>query len=182
MSTHRKVSADYRLRTPTTYQLRQASSSNALQKLKTITNYNTPLNYFSITSTPVVIISALFTLLRTYNSVVDKPMHKKLVHAKVNQAYGYIGGEVNLTCEAVAEPAAVFTWFRPYRKLTTMPGRIIQRSHWSILQVCTCLWRHFPNETANCSEVITHVSVAIIVFYQNLSCDWQIFGKIYYQW
>lgn len=55
------------------------------------------------------------------------------VHAKVDQAYGYIGGEVNLTCEAVAEPAANFTWYRQHKK--SVAGRIIQEPHWSILQV-----------------------------------------------
>lgn len=55
------------------------------------------------------------------------------MHAKVNQAYGYVGGIVNLTCEAVAEPAANFTWYRQHKK--TMPGRIIEQPHFSILQV-----------------------------------------------
>lgn len=69
--------------------------------------------------------------------VLDKPVHKKPVHAKVDQAYGYLGGEVNLTCEAVAEPAANFTWYRQHRK--SVAGRIIQEPHWSILQVLLTL-------------------------------------------
>lgn len=138
-----------------------------MENCETILNNNTP-NEYSIISSLVFVIMAL-NVLRMY-SVADKPMHKKLVHAKVNQAYGYIGGEVNLTCEAVAEPAAVFTWFRPYRKLTTMPGRIIQRSHWSTLQVCTCLWRIYLTSpwTVHCSELTTNAPVAIITSYQNL--------------
>lgn len=63
----------------------------------------------------------------------DKPVHRTPVHAKVNQAYGYLGGEVNLTCEAVAEPAANFTWYRQHRK--SVAGKIIQEPHWSILLV-----------------------------------------------
>lgn len=66
-------------------------------------------------------------------NIQHKPLHKKPVHAKVNQAYGYVGGIVNLTCEAVAEPAANFTWYRQHKK--TMPGRIIEQPHFSILQL-----------------------------------------------
>ncbi|GLV31343.1 factor of interpulse interval [Carabus blaptoides fortunei] len=66
-------------------------------------------------------------------NVQHKPMHEKPVHVRAYQAYGYIGGEVNLTCEAVAEPAANFTWFRQHKK--TIPGRIIQIPHLSTLQL-----------------------------------------------
>lgn len=50
-----------------------------------------------------------------------------------NEVYGYIGGEVNLTCKALAEPTANFTWFRQHKK--TVIGRLIQRPNLSTLQV-----------------------------------------------
>lgn len=56
-----------------------------------------------------------------------------------NEAFGYIGGEVNLTCEALAEPAANFTWFRQHKK--TVIGRLIQRPNLSTLQVIIPYYR-----------------------------------------
>lgn len=46
------------------------------------------------------------------------------------EVYGYLGGEVNLTCEVIAEPPATLVWYHKTKPLHTKelesPNRAIQ--------------------------------------------------------
>ena len=54
----------------------------------------------------------------------------------MDRAYGYVQGEVNLTCEAVAEPAATFTWTKDGEIKGPSEGvHIYNEQHKSVLQV-----------------------------------------------
>ncbi|XP_055591877.1 neural cell adhesion molecule 2-like [Uranotaenia lowii] len=52
-----------------------------------------------------------------------------------NTTYGYVGGTVNLTCEAVAEPPANFTWSSNNRKFSHKNHIIYGGPHVSMLQI-----------------------------------------------
>jgi hypothetical protein len=67
----------------------------------------------------------------------DKPFVKK---ARVN-AFGYMHGVTNLTCEALAEPSANFTWYRNGKKISGKHYPIHHGQHVSILSVSfLCFW------------------------------------------
>ena len=53
----------------------------------------------------------------------------------ISDAYGYVGGMVNLTCEATAEPPANFSWSANNKKLTPKSHIIYNGRHVSMLQV-----------------------------------------------
>uniref|UniRef100_A0A182QG23 Neural cell adhesion molecule 1 n=1 Tax=Anopheles farauti TaxID=69004 RepID=A0A182QG23_9DIPT len=64
--------------------------------------------------------------------------HKPYLPARktsVSDAYGYVGGVVNLTCEATAEPPANFTWSANNKKLTPKSHIIYTGRHVSMLQI-----------------------------------------------
>ncbi|XP_077288074.1 neural cell adhesion molecule 1-A-like [Arctopsyche grandis] len=76
------------------------------------------------------------------NDVMDKVIklniqHKPIApkHARAEIAYGYISGTVNLTCEALAEPAANFTWHFNGGPVSKNTGRIFEDTHVSVLVV-----------------------------------------------
>lgn len=48
---------------------------------------------------------------KCFSYVLDKPQWRSPTVGSV-MAYGFIGGETNLTCDAVAEPEANYTWYR----------------------------------------------------------------------
>lgn len=52
-----------------------------------------------------------------------------------NVTYGYVGGAVNLTCEAEAEPPATFTWSSNNKKFSHKNHIIYNGQHVSMLQV-----------------------------------------------
>ncbi|KAG8227330.1 hypothetical protein J437_LFUL006288, partial [Ladona fulva] len=55
--------------------------------------------------------------------------------ASSSQAWGYVGGKVNLTCEAIAEPEADFHWLKGnFTILSDKDTEIIDLKHQSILQ------------------------------------------------
>lgn len=66
----------------------------------------------------------------------DKPVprHPHL-WKQFDQAWGFIGGDVNLTCEVDANPTPKFEWYRKNRALV-LKDRTIYEPHRSILQVC----------------------------------------------
>lgn len=49
--------------------------------------------------------------------------------------YGYLKGNVNVTCEAVAEPPAHFQWYRNGKQVHPKHHQIISGEHMSVLQV-----------------------------------------------
>ncbi|XP_053677613.1 neural cell adhesion molecule 2-like [Anopheles nili] len=53
----------------------------------------------------------------------------------VSDAYGYVSGVVNLTCEATAEPPANFSWSANNKKLTPKSHIIYNGRHVSMLQI-----------------------------------------------
>lgn len=55
--------------------------------------------------------------------------------------YGYLKGYVNVTCEALAEPAATFQWSRHNKPIKS--NQIVSGEHISILMVCGILLYHF---------------------------------------
>ncbi|CAL4117298.1 unnamed protein product, partial [Meganyctiphanes norvegica] len=53
-----------------------------------------------------------------------------------SQAYGFVHGEVNLTCEAEAEPSANFTWLKDQQPVQLSDTvKIINQDHKSVLQL-----------------------------------------------
>ncbi|XP_071440487.1 neural cell adhesion molecule 1-like [Hetaerina americana] len=53
-----------------------------------------------------------------------------------SQAWGYVGGVVNLTCEAIAEPEATFHWLRDNETIMPDDGsEVITLKHRSVLQL-----------------------------------------------
>ncbi|EDS35755.1 conserved hypothetical protein [Culex quinquefasciatus] len=52
-----------------------------------------------------------------------------------NVTYGYVGGMVNLTCEATAEPPANFTWSANNKKFSHKSHHIFTANHISMLQI-----------------------------------------------
>lgn len=52
-----------------------------------------------------------------------------------NVTYGYVGGMVNLTCEATAEPPANFTWSANNKKFSHKNHHIFTANHISMLQI-----------------------------------------------
>lgn len=78
---------------------------------------------------PCCTISNIWSIL-----VADRPVpppHK----ASAEITFGYIHGIVNLTCEAEAEPAATFSWFRHNKKISPKVHLINSEGHFSTLQV-----------------------------------------------
>lgn len=65
---------------------------------------------------------------------LDKPI-PSTIKASANIQYGYLYGVVNLTCEAEAEPAADFTWYRHKKLLNPKVHLIHSEGHESIMQV-----------------------------------------------
>lgn len=53
----------------------------------------------------------------------------------IDVQYGYLKGYVNVTCEAEAEPPAIFSWYRNNKRLNSKHHQIINSEHISILQV-----------------------------------------------
>lgn len=49
--------------------------------------------------------------------------------------YGYFKGLANITCEAEAEPAATFTWYRNNQPLDSKVYQVHNSLHKSVLQV-----------------------------------------------
>lgn len=72
--------------------------------------------------------------LRNYYAITDKPIAPPR-KASADIAFGYVHGMVNLTCEAEAEPAANFTWYRHGKKLSHKVHLIHSEGHVSYLQV-----------------------------------------------
>jgi hypothetical protein len=72
-----------------------------------------------------------FFFLSFYSRSTDKPFFKQ---PKKN-AYGYMHGVSNLTCEAMAEPAANFTWYRNGKKISGKHYPVHHGNHVSILSV-----------------------------------------------
>jgi Immunoglobulin domain len=66
--------------------------------------------------------------------IADKP---RWSNEHVEGAYGFIGGKVNLSCSALAEPGADFTWIKDNRTIQTGDDVEIFNAtrHLSILQV-----------------------------------------------
>ncbi|XP_055386241.1 neural cell adhesion molecule 1-like [Condylostylus longicornis] len=66
--------------------------------------------------------------------IEHKPMW--LSHKDINDIrYAYITGEVNLTCEATAEPPANFTWYRQGKKVDKKLHKIFNEPHRSVLNI-----------------------------------------------
>ena len=65
--------------------------------------------------------------------LADKPQS---LQERRETTYGYVQGNVNLTCEAKAEPAAFFTWLKNGEKQHPSENvRIFNEPHKSVLQV-----------------------------------------------
>lgn len=69
----------------------------------------------------------------SFLSFLDKPF--VATSASANIVFGFVGGVVNLTCRAEAEPAANFTWYRKDKKLSPKKFTMFEEQHTSILQV-----------------------------------------------
>lgn len=67
-------------------------------------------------------------------NIADKPIAPPR-KASADIQFGYIKGTVNLTCEAEAEPAANFTWYRNNKKLSPKVHLMQTEGHFSVLQV-----------------------------------------------
>lgn len=72
----------------------------------------------------------------------DKPyfIHRGTYGSR-NVTYGYVGGMVNLTCEATAEPPANFTWSANNKKFSHKSHHIFTANHISMLQVSPLKWK-----------------------------------------
>lgn len=68
------------------------------------------------------------------NLFADKPV-LPVRRESADIQYGYIDGYVNVTCEAEAEPAATFQWYRNKTRLDPKHYQITSGEHVSILQV-----------------------------------------------
>nr|XP_045615517.1 neural cell adhesion molecule 2-like isoform X2 [Procambarus clarkii] len=70
--------------------------------------------------------------------IVNVKVHHKpqWLEDRMDQAYSYMMGEVNLTCEAVAEPQANFTWIKENKIITPSDTvQIFNDDHKSTLQL-----------------------------------------------
>ncbi|XP_049549195.1 limbic system-associated membrane protein isoform X2 [Anopheles darlingi] len=84
-----------------------------------------------------------FQISTTGSSFEEKTIRLNIKHKpylpkwkpSVVDAYGYVHGMVNLTCEAAAEPAANFTWYAGGKKLTPKSHTIHYGQHVSMLQI-----------------------------------------------
>ncbi|XP_031333967.1 neural cell adhesion molecule 1-like [Photinus pyralis] len=66
----------------------------------------------------------------------DKPVPRfPHLWKQIEQAWAFIGGDVNLTCEVDANPPAKFEWFRKNRLVTVRDKAAIHEPHRSILQL-----------------------------------------------
>ena len=83
-----------------------------------------------------IIFSSTNIFIRNCFFFTDKPRWFK-EHISTEEAYGFIGGTVNMTCSALAEPGAEFTWINDNK--TLQPGddgiEIFNSLHHSTLQV-----------------------------------------------
>lgn len=71
-------------------------------------------------------------MIHIWNYIADKPIPVK---RSVEITYAYINGVLNLTCEAIAEPQANFTWYRAGKRMTSKTHTFYSASHVSYLQV-----------------------------------------------
>ncbi|XP_035774509.1 hemicentin-1-like isoform X1 [Anopheles albimanus] len=84
-----------------------------------------------------------FQISTTGSSFEEKTIRLNIKHKpylpkwkpSVVDAYGYVHGMVNLTCEAAAEPPANFTWYAGGKKLTPKSHTIHYGQHVSMLQI-----------------------------------------------
>ncbi|XP_035908761.1 neural cell adhesion molecule 2-like isoform X2 [Anopheles stephensi] len=84
-----------------------------------------------------------FQISATGSSFEEKTIRLNIKHKpylpawkpSVTDAYGYVGGVVNLTCEATAEPPANFSWSANNKKLTPKSHIIYNGRHVSMLQI-----------------------------------------------
>uniref|UniRef100_A0A182T6N5 Ig-like domain-containing protein n=1 Tax=Anopheles maculatus TaxID=74869 RepID=A0A182T6N5_9DIPT len=84
-----------------------------------------------------------FQISATGSSFEEKTIRLNIKHKpylpprkpSVTDAYGYVGGMVNLTCEATAEPPANFSWSANNKKLTPKSHIIYNGRHVSMLQI-----------------------------------------------
>uniref|UniRef100_A0A182J736 Neural cell adhesion molecule 1 n=2 Tax=Anopheles atroparvus TaxID=41427 RepID=A0A182J736_ANOAO len=84
-----------------------------------------------------------FQISATGSSFEEKTIRLNIKHkpylpqwkTSVSDAYGYVGGMVNLTCEATAEPPANFSWWANNKKLTSKSHIIHSGRHVSMLQI-----------------------------------------------
>ncbi|XP_065079072.1 neural cell adhesion molecule 2-like [Ochlerotatus camptorhynchus] len=69
-------------------------------------------------------------------NIKHKPyFHKHRGYLWGNVTYGYVGGAVNLTCDAIAEPPATFTWSANNKKFSHKNHLIYSGQHVSMLQI-----------------------------------------------
>ncbi|XP_058453999.1 neural cell adhesion molecule 2-like [Malaya genurostris] len=68
-------------------------------------------------------------------NIKHKPYFPKRGYGAVNVTYGYVGGAVNLTCEAAAVPPANFTWSANNKKFSHKNHPIYSGQHVSLLQI-----------------------------------------------
>lgn len=68
-------------------------------------------------------------------NIKHKPYFVNRGYYSGNVTYGYVGGAVNLTCEATAEPAANFTWSANNKKFSHKSHLIYSGQHVSMLQI-----------------------------------------------
>ncbi|KAG4072544.1 hypothetical protein HA402_004633 [Bradysia odoriphaga] len=84
-----------------------------------------------------------FQISTTISNVKEQTIRLNIQHipirppqkASADVQFGYLYGIVNLTCEAEAEPAAEFTWYRHNKKLNPKVHLIHSEGHESILQI-----------------------------------------------
>lgn len=84
-----------------------------------------------------------FQISATGSSFKEKTIRLNIKHkpylppwkTSVSDAYAYVGGMVNLTCEATAEPPANFSWSANNKKLTLKSHIIHSGRHVSMLQI-----------------------------------------------
>uniref|UniRef100_A0A182NEE1 Neural cell adhesion molecule 1 n=1 Tax=Anopheles dirus TaxID=7168 RepID=A0A182NEE1_9DIPT len=84
-----------------------------------------------------------FQISATGSSFEEKTIRLNIKHKpylpgrkqSVKDAYGYVGGVVNLTCEATAEPPANFSWSANNKKFTPKSHIIYNGRHVSMLQI-----------------------------------------------
>ncbi|XP_052866717.1 neural cell adhesion molecule 2-like [Anopheles cruzii] len=84
-----------------------------------------------------------FQISATGSSFEEKTIRLNIKHKpylpkwkpSIVDAYGYVSGMVNLTCEATAEPPANFSWSANNKKLTQKSHIIYQGQHVSMLQI-----------------------------------------------
>ncbi|KAJ6649771.1 Limbic system-associated membrane protein, partial [Pseudolycoriella hygida] len=84
-----------------------------------------------------------FQISTTISNVKEETIRLNIQHkpippprkASADVQFGYLYGVVNLTCEAEAEPAADFTWYRHNKKLNPKVHLIHSQGHESILQI-----------------------------------------------